>query len=414
MTKSFLAILVGAIATLGTPAAAASADLKVRWHKKSYSIDELPEEMPEAARLAVNTWSTWAIVGKYRMDLEDEGRVLLISPERSSSWKSQMKLVERTMKVFDGALPAPERAAVEPARPTTGPDTGGEDPLPEDPDDEPLPEDPDDEGSGRWKDDGAGTPYTSWSTAWGTETAEPLDTETVVMFVVKSELDFTRLLSKLGTDHPYLTKWIEKARKYTGFTLEKPLAGAFVMGASGQNEWNPDNELVNRVAQLLLIRRFGQLPYWFVQGWAWSVELDLLKALYCFPYRDEFVWATEHSSWPSELAKAYQGREEDPVTISEFASWRRGKYDDARARVAWGMTRFLYRHRRGSMTRIAEELRLFREADNRVDHADGTWDRRLDYEVPLHVQIRILTEEAGEDLFSEATKFFLLGDRYDG
>ncbi|MEM7309674.1 MAG: hypothetical protein AAF682_23565 [Planctomycetota bacterium] len=407
-----IAALLCAAALLGAgdPAGAATGDPaapKVRWRSKDHPLDRLPDEMPAAAQAAILTWSSWAEEGGYRLDLEHGGSVLLVTPKKGGRWRSQMRLIDRTVKTFEDALPLPERDPADELPPPSD-DGGG---LPEDPSDGPLPEDP--EGDGPVEPGDLGTTSWSWTKVWGTE-GVPLDTETIVLFVVRDERDYKGLLEVLVDWHSYLTPWAEEAGGYTGFTLERPLAGAYIESASGMEEWNPDNEVVNRTAHLLLVRRFGQLPFWLSQGWSWYVEMKLLKAIYCFPYRNEFVWATEHTDWDKELAKTFGPRRGEPLRIGEVADWRRGAYDAAFARPAWGVVEFLRRHHPGALVRIAEDLRLHRAVNNRLDTGRGNWERELDYDVPPEAQAEILERHAGPDFLLEVAEFFRLGSRYRG
>ena len=63
---------------------------------------------------------------------------------------------------------------------------------------------------------------------------------------------------------------------------------------AGMEEWDIENELVHRLAHLLLLRRFGQQPFWLTMGFSWYVEKEMRGAIYCYPYRSGFVWASEH------------------------------------------------------------------------------------------------------------------------
>ncbi len=377
-------------------------ELKVRWRGKSHPVTELPADLPEPARAAIDAWAEWAREKSYRMDLEEEGRVLLISPSKNKRWKAQMKLVERVIDRFEVALPLPERAEKQA-------EEAGAESVPEDPDDEgPLPEDPEDppleggeEEEGSW----------SWSETWGSEN-NVLDTATIVLFVLHTEADYAGVLERLAESDPYLKEWAASATRFTGFVLEQPLAGAYIETAAGMEEWDPDNEVVNRTAQLLLVRRFGQVPYWLMNGWAWHVEMEMQGGIYCFPYRDEFVWASEHAGWDKELATRFKERKGKPLKVAEFADWQRGKYEDLPAKPAWGVVEFLREHRPGALVQIVEAMRLYRDEHNRVDLGGGSWERVVGFEIPLEVQAEILREQAGEDFFEAAGEFFRLGKRY--
>jgi hypothetical protein len=394
MTRA-LSLPLAALALASVP----GAQERVRWQERFHPVDELPAEMPAAAREAVGAWAGWAGEHGYRLDLEDEGRLLLISPGDGKTWRATLRLAERTIAAFDAALPVPERMETPPV-PASAPGAGSA-PLPEDPGGGPLPEDPEGIPPGFGESPGASDPgETTWSTVWGAGTGEP-DTQTIAFLVVRGEEDYGALTDHLGAAYPYLAGWAKAARRYTGFALEHPLAGAYVTGASGQEEWSPDNELVHRLAELLLVRRFGQAPYWLIQGVAWHLEEHLQGGIYCFPYRDEFVWATEHTAWPGEVKRDFEKRRE-PVTIDELY-FPRGCFEGAHARRSFGAVRYLVEEHPGTLSAALEELRVFRDAHGRVDQGGGTWSRDRDYEVPLVDQARILRTHVGADVFAEMT-----------
>jgi hypothetical protein len=379
-------------------------DPQVNWRERAHALDALPVGIAEPAAHALAAWAAWAGERGYRLDLEDDSRVLLISPARSGGWKGQMRLVDRTLRRFEAELPAPPRAApaAAPAAPVSTPRSSGPAPLPEDPDDGPLPEDPEDARP-------AGGAAPSAAATSADETVAP-DTETIVFFVARTEDDFAEIVTRLAQDHAYLAEWKAAALRTTGFTLERPLAGAYVANASGQEEWNSDNELVHRLAELLLLRRFGPMPYWLAQGFAWHLEEELLRGLYCFPYRDEFVYATEHTAWPGELQRESADRR-GPVTLEEL-DFPRGRFDGVRGRRAFGAVRFCIEHRPGKLSAALEALRLFRAEQNRSMNADGSWSRARFYDPPLADQARLMREQLGADVFDEMAKSFRLGDAY--
>jgi hypothetical protein len=171
-------------------------------------------------------------------------------------------------------------------------------------------------------------------------------------------------------------------------------------------EWNPDNELVNRLAQLLLLRRFGQQPNWLLYGWAWTAEITLLDSVYCFPYRDEFVWATEHTAWPGMLRELFKRRASKPVRPEEFAGWPRGTYRDTEAKISWGVVDYLVRNRSADLPAMLEALRAYRDEHDR-EIVDGlTWQRRRNYVIPLEEQERMMDEHLGEDIWRDMTRWF--------
>jgi hypothetical protein len=355
----------------------------------------------------VRAWAPWVAQHGYRMDLDASARVLLVSEHTRSRPAGELALIERTGALFDGLLPPP------PKRPTGGllpagaeqepPAGNGDAPIPEDPEEapsglQPVPEKEPSEPRT------AATPLTTW----GSGSLEP-DTQAAVMLVLKTQGEYQSALEFLAGLQPYLAEWIEEARAHTGFAIELPLCGAYVENASDQVEWNPDNELVHRVMRLLVLRRFGQPPYWLGAGLSWYAELKVQQTIYCFPYRTGFVGIGEHGGWDAWLRSTFGGKRE-PVTMKELASLARGTYHDDGARMAWGFVDFMARRHPEAFSTLLEDLRLFRHQDDREPVSDGgiggsTWRRKRGYEVPLDKQQAILTLHLGPD-FPAALKRF--------
>jgi hypothetical protein len=385
--------------------AAALQDVRVHHKGKTYSGLELPEDLGKGPPAAVEAWAGWVLEFDYRMDLTADGRLLLISPARNGKLARQLRLIDQTIELFDQLVPAPPREVIVEELPADDPadeEDLGDDELPEDPEGGPV----------GWKPSGeAPSPFT-YSYEWGMGTW-PIDTETCVLFVVHDERDYGALVDKLAELQDYLKPWAKVGKKYTGFVHERPLVAAYIEHASGQEEWDPDNEVVHRTAQMLFVRRFSSLqPYWAVQGFAWYVEMKLRRGIYCFPYRDEFVWATEHTGWNNELKNAFADRKDEPLQLEEFVEWRRGKYDARVARIVYGMVGFLVRHHPGALSLFLEDLRLFSLEDNKIDNGDGTWERDEDYVIPLRQQGIFLGKHFGKTVLDDVTGFFRLGKKY--
>lgn len=370
---------------------------------KPTKLSELPPELGEGPRSAIETWAAWVVGARYRLDLDPTGRVLLITPIEAGGPSRELALVVRTLELFDGALPAPDRAPIAAAS-TQGASADKseipEDPIPEDP----IPEDPEPEDPFPWQ-AASGEEGTSHTYVWGSELAAP-DSQTIALLVLRDESDFDAVLDFLAERFEYLKAWKPKAGTLVGFTLALPLAGAHVLRAAGQEEWRPENELVNRLAQLLVLRRFGQQPHWLVQGWAWHVELSLLDSVYCFPDRTGFVYATEHSGWEDELCRRFAERKQKGLAIKDFASWKRGVYDDERGRIAWGVVRYAMQTDPGILQNVLEDQRLYYDQHSRREKGDGNWERKRDYEVPISVQRRFFQQRAGKGFFSEVADHY--------
>lgn len=371
---------------------AAASEVRVHWRDAWYSVAELPGELAPPARAAVVDWADWAEARHARLELDADGRVLLVTASRDSRLARERELVTATTRLFDRLLPAPERVArAAPEEPPPGAsDPGG------------LPEDPE-EGT-----EGGEPARKKADSAWGSD-AHGLDVQTILLFVLKDEEAQGALLDRLAARAEHLRAWAQGARALTGFVLEDPLCGAFLLAAEGQKEWDPDNELVNRLAQLLVLRRFGREPHWLVQGFAWHVEERVCGAIYCFPHRTGFVGIGEHSGWDKSLARRFKALPEKPVEAEDFALWRRGSYDEETAHLSWGLVSFLIHDHPEQLPAFAEALRRFRDEHNRVPREAGGWERDPAYEVPPGEQARLLRESFGEKVLLEAAYYFRTG-----
>ena len=399
LTTALLSLaLLGPVSPHGN---AAEDEASVNWKNKSYSISELPVSTGPTVAGTAKVWSDWVLEHDYQMHLSTDARVLVISRRKNSAIKRQLKLIDKTSKYFDKLLPAPKKIEKEAADKPGPTKPSGDGDLPEDPEG----------GLVGWNEaEPQKEGQTTWSYEWGASTFER-DTETCLVFVAKDMEDYGSILDKLGSLHDYLKPWVPTGKSLTGFVLERPLAAAYIENVSGQEEWNPNNELVNRTAQMLFLRRFSQLPYWLVQGLAWHVEWELLEGLYCFPYRGEFVFAAEHTSWPAELKQRYKSKKPLTIEMSDFSEWRRGKFKPDPARVSFGFVSFLAREHKNELSGFAEGLRVFWEKDNRVDTGGGSWSRKVGYEISSANQQRMLREAFGNDVLEKAAKSLAKGKK---
>jgi hypothetical protein len=379
----------------------------IRWGERSLRLEELPPELPPSARAALQAWHAWGTAHAYRLDLDGTGRLLLLSRASNDRAPRLLELGLRVIERFDQELPAPPVRLVaedptlaakakpepEPLRPAAG-----EKPLPEDP------EDP--EGAHPWKlappkpvEVTSAPPVV---TTWGSQ-GQPLDSQTMVLFVLFDQDDFESLLGDLRGRFPFLETWAREARALAGFVLGDPLTAAYLETPEGVEEWNPENELVSRLARLCLLRRFGELPNWLAQGYAWHMEFALMGAVYVFPWRDEFVWATEHGGWDRVVKERYAKAR---LKASDFMGWRRGKYLEPEAKASWATCEYLLAKEREKLPGLLDRLRVFREEHGRVHDDPSSWRRDTDYEIPLGFQSRLFEELLGEDWLERASVFF--------
>lgn len=363
----------------------AGEDIEVTWKGKTHASSELPSTLGEAQKRALFAWVPWAREHDYRADFDAQGRIVVFSSAKGSSNEKRMQVVGRTETWFDTLFPPTAGAtASTPSAPIGSPSAGD---IPEDPEAAP-----------------AGAPKPAVAAAGN----KPVKTDggTAVMLVLRTEADMESALAVLAEKHPGLREWAKKAVKHTGFVVEEGLCGAYVENASGQEEWSPDHELVNRIAQLLTLRRFGQVPFWLAQGIAWEAEIAFDGSLYCFPYREEFVGIGEHTGWPSELRLQFKERAGSPVQLSEVAGWKRGTFDAPAAHIAWGTVHFLAAVEPAKLGSLLTELHTIHDRDARKKTGANTWERDIDYEIPAAKQQEVFVKLLGKDFFKELTAWF--------
>lgn len=404
MLAALFTALLAAGSTFSGAAPAAGQDAPILWGERRLKATALPDELPASARAALEAWHAWAGARAYRLDLDGSGRVLILARASNDRVPALLARAVELVERFDRELPAPpvRLSATQPTLVAKTPEkpgpAAGDKPLPEDP------EDP--EGAHPWTlAPPKPAPVTSAApvvTTWGSQ-GQPLDTQTIVLFLVTDHDDFESLLRELAKRFPFLEVWSQEAEALQGFVLGDPLAGAYLERPDGVEEWNPENELVNRLARLCLLRRFGELPNWFVQGYAWHMEIALLGAVYCFPWRDEFVWATEHTGWHGIVKERYAKARLEP---NEFMGWKRGKYLEPEAKASWATCEYLVTQQAAKLPELLERLRVFREEKGRIQDDPTRWRRNLEYEIPVSDQHRMFGEVLGPEYLDKATFFF--------
>jgi len=301
-------------------------------------------------------WQAWleacAAAGGSAYATEDvaDGRILLVYPKRHGAGRDRHE-IERTCKLFDALVPPPAE-----------------------PPEHPVP---------------------------------------AVLVDLEDQEDLGSAARFLGTRFPYLADWAERAGEGVGFVLEHPLVAAWVRTVPGvDKEWRPENELVDRLAQLLLEQRHGREPQWITIGLAWCIELEVCRDIYCFPYRAGFVGKREHKGWTEALAGIAAARGERPFSIDDLAGWPRGVYDDERAAVAWGAATLLVRYYPEALPQVLQELAELRVRDGRVTHPDGSWEAIDGYEVPAPKQLEVLDRALGFEFLPELARFAVQGRSY--
>lgn len=296
-----------------------------------------------AARVAEEEWSAWA-ADAYESRAVAEARVLAYGSKRSSTSKLA-RSAELTVRCFDSLFPPEPRPADAPPR------------------------------------------------------------RTAVLVELANEEDLASVTAFLATRHPELAGWSRSAAKGVGFALGDPPCAGWLLDVPQNEVWSPENELVNRLARLLLLERFGLEPNWLELGLAWHVEICVCKDVYCFPYRSGFVSKKEHKRWDARLAEVMKARAGAPVALGELTGWARGNWDEVRAVLSYGAAVMLARHYGVELPAVLSAFAAERREKGREVHADGSWVTIPDYEIPEERQRALLDAILGVDFAAELTRF---------
>ncbi len=391
------AVACAAIACFASTSLALGGDAQIFFRGRAYASNALPNELDAATRAVVLRWREFAKDVDARIDIEDKGRLVLLSPANTQVGERALPLIAHTLEVFEAAVPAPQRLDALPADATPASAKKPDAPAP-------LPEDPEEPPAGAPK---TPSPPPSAKPAAANANHAPsddeptLDRRPAVLMLLRNGGEFAKSLAFVVKLEPYLKSWTAEAAKQSGYALERPLCGAMVVNQPDQEEWNPDNEIVNRCMQTMVLRRFGMQPYWVMQGLGWLAEMRVEKGVFCFPYRTGFVSAYEHTDWDKLLATEFKERTSKPLAIDEFAGWKRGTWDGRAAHMAWGVVDHLASTKPRELSGLLEEFRVRREANSRIEHADGTWVRDRDFELALDDQKRALSAHFGAKVFEE-------------
>jgi hypothetical protein len=226
-----------------------------------------------------------------------------------------------------------------------------------------------------------------------------------VLFELANRESLESLTAYLGKRYESLAGWAPAAARGVGFALEEPLSAGWLLEVPENEVWSPENELVNRLARLLTLERFGRLPHWLEMGLAWHVELVVCKDVYCFPFRAGFVSKKEHKSWDARLAAAMAARGASPIGVEELSGWARGTWDEQRAPFAWGAAAMLARHYAAELPALLATYAGERRQHGRITHADGSWEALPDYELAPERERELLDAILGVDFAAELTRF---------
>jgi hypothetical protein len=369
-----LAFVLGGLGPAAVAVEPAAGGAKVYQGRRSYALDELPEKLGAGPLAALEHWGGWAAERGYRLELSADGRVLLVLRARKAP-KKELKLIEEALEQFDELLPAPERG----------------------PAGEPL-----------WRGTGSveaffGLPKSAWI-----QHGPQADTETIVLLGIGEQDDYEAAIDLIVEGQPALASWARAGKGGPGFVLAEPLCASWLLGKLAAEEYDPHNELVNRLTRLLVMRRFGRQPWWLTVGLAWYMEIELRGTVYCFPGRSGFVASSSHGAWPSQLRKLARDRDAE-ISVERLAGLTAQGWDEERALLAWGTVKYLASAHGERLPHILENFRLLRNLQGIERWSDGAWRVDTGYRVPLEHQQALLVCHLGDGFEGDMAKVMAKG-----
>jgi hypothetical protein len=357
-----LLLAVSSLSPVPTGVPPASGEEFLTWRGRAQSLAAAAGELGAAAVEELRNWSEWCAAQGYQAVLDDDGRALIVA---SSDRRDFEKLAARALEaaaLVEALTPAPER-------------------------------DPEE---------------TFLVPEWGLGQHVPeRDTATVVL--VEEEDDFTSLLELLESMKPFLAGHLPGRATVPAFHSGAASTGALLSTPRDieiGTVWRTHNEVVNRLARLLLHRRFGELPHWLEMGLAWHVEQTVMGDLYSFPGRDEFVSVHDHDGWKNDLKREFRKRRKEPLRLDEVAGWSAQRWNPHCAAIAWGFGKFLAGQSPETVSAILEDLRLDMKEHGVEVHPDGSWQMVPAYTTPVERQHEILTRHLGDDYLGRVSEFF--------
>ncbi|MGD2019275.1 MAG: hypothetical protein PVJ89_14230 [Planctomycetota bacterium] len=347
-------------------------DLEVSVRGRSHELAELEQHVAaehlDGALDQLELYREWILDNDYHVSMTEDGRVILVTSSKKVA-RRRMKLVERTLEAFDELMSPPDRA---------------------------------------------GSDEVFSRAAWGIGDHVP-DQVPVVLVEVRKAGEYQDLLSGLGQAREDLSNLVHVHGMRPGFSEEQVTAAVWQEAPDGYElgtVWRSENELVNRLARLLVFRSYGPQPTWLSVGAAWNIELEVMRDIYCFPYRTGFVGIGDHGGWETELKREFKKRKKDPLALDEFAGWRRNTWDEHKAQLAFGMVEYLSRHEPEVLSRAAEAFRLQYKEGFKTTHPDGSWETNPAYQVPVEEQLDVLVDASDAELLGRATEFMTRWNRY--
>jgi len=372
----FVVLCAGLVPSPALPSIASSTargdSIALSWKGKNYKTNKLPEGISEGAREALAYFTPWAAEEKYVAQLSESGDFIMFTHKKKFSSRDWSKTIVPALELVNQLAPLPDRDS-------KGVETGGT----QSPASEEL------------------------EVTWGE--VHDLEHDAASFFDVKNSEHMASLLEFIGKREEKPEGWARSYSDLPGLILHRPLVGIIVGTAPGVEEWDPLNESVNRIARMMLVRRFRTIPYWISVGIAWNVEFDVRGNIFCFPHRDRFVGVAEHGGWRDELKVQFKKKSGPTFDLGPLADWKIGTYDPIQAGRAWGTISYITKAKPGALGQIIEDLRHLTDEKGRMTRADGTWERIPNFSPSAEDQLEVLKRHLGATFLEDVTSYFNKG-----
>jgi len=208
---------------------------------------------------------------------------------------------------------------------------------------------------------------------------------------------YEALVDRLIAEHEYLEGWGTRAKTLGGFHLYRPRIVAIL-----PSYFDPKHQVIHDVTHVLAHQRYGRQPFWLDEGIAWYSEDAMLRGIFAFCYRHNFLWDAEKTGWSRDFSNIFRGRGDRP-TIEDLTRMMPGSYTagesgvkDPRAVLAYGLVAFLVNERRDGFAKVLDAF---------ANDAAETGEFEPTYETPSSRQIEILRAHLGEDLDKALASF---------
>jgi hypothetical protein len=251
------------------------------------------------------------------------------------------------------------------------------------------------------------------------DAAKEEDLACAIVHIVRDEGEQGLLLDLIVAKQTSLKDWSKAARKKPGFVLYEPLLIAVLLKPKSAVRWNAEHDMANRLAQLLVERRFGAQPDWLSLGVGWCAEWRMDAEIHCFPNRMDPVQRAEHGAWGNEIRRECakrmklsgvpeadgDKREVAPILALELSACRRGKWNGDGSRRAFGVASWLLDQKPDLVADLLHDLRRARETLARAT----TPPVPDDLELPPEEIEKVLATKFGASWLVDASKWIAEG-----